>query len=226
MGGAWFTVLAGRPRLARTRLVGKRLPIGPKPDFARLESAWWGWTAWTTWTRTTGPTAIAARAARTSGAIATFAAIAARSATATASSAAAKVARRRSELPPDPCARHLATVGPIVFLGFVLRSAEFETPETAWFVSSTTGTTKCTATAAHTAAPTTIAPTAASAAIVAFGSRSAGDPVDHKMELAARHRAMRPLLALVHPNKPHLIERVADDVECLEQTRCSIGLQR
>lgn len=152
-----------------------------------------------------------------------------RATTATATFAAAGIAWRRGELPADPGTWHLATTDALVFFRLVFRGTVHEAPETPRLVSTIAAwpTATTTTAAAATAATATIATSTAVASastIVALRPALAADAIDHVVKLAARHRAVRSLLALIHAHEPHLIDRVADDVECLEQTRRAIRL--
>jgi hypothetical protein len=181
-------------------------------------------------TRTAGATTtvITARtiAARTAGATpATW------TTTRTTTAATTEIARRRRQLPADTGARHLPAAGTIVAVGLRLglRVAELEAAEatrlrrTAVAAESTAAATATTTAAITAAATTAIATAAITCAIVAPALR-AGDAIDDVMELAARDRAVRALLALEHADPANLIDTIADDVERLDQTLRAIRL--
>jgi hypothetical protein len=143
----------------------------------------------------------------------------------------AEVTRRCRELPADACARKLATTGTVVILLLFLGRAELEAAEALGLVAiaaaaeSTAATaTAGTATTAALAATTTTTLAAATTAIITTRTLRAGDPIDHVVELAARDRTMRTLLALEHAHEANVVDATADDVERLEQARGAIGL--
>ncbi len=189
-------------------------------------------------TKTTGTTGTAratgaTRATRTT----TFVAITPWTAATFATTATAKIARSRGELPADTGTRRLTTrwTTIIIFRRF-LRTAELEATEatrlrraTLAAESATTAASATAATAAiTTAAATTTLPTAATTAtIIALGAAAtlSGDPIDDVMELAARHSAVRTLLALKHANQANLVDRSTDDVERFEEARGAIRLE-
>jgi len=224
--GAGRPGLAGRPRLAgrarRTRLERDRLTVGSKPRSAIAAIAT---TATATGsTRTTGTTRPAIARGTTAIAIATRT-----SATFATTTAAAEVTRRRGQLPADPSARHLAATGPIVFFRCLFRRAVHEAAEAARLgrsaIASEATTTASTSAAAFATTTALTAVTAPIATVAAAIATPAGNAIDDVMELAARHRAVRTLLALEHAHQTHLIDRATDDVERFEQTRCAFGLQ-
>jgi hypothetical protein len=180
--------------------------------------------------RTTTLATITTRAAGTTGTARATRTIAARTTAtatgATATFAAAKVARRGRQLPTDSGARHLTAAGTIVFLLLFLLRADLEAAEAARLVAitATAGATAATAAAATTAATSAI--TATIIAIVATSARRTGDAIDDVVELAARDRTVRSLLALEHADETDLIDAVPDDVERFDQPRCAIGLHR
>jgi hypothetical protein len=185
-----------------------------------------GTTPTSTWTTTTAGTTRAATTRTTGTTSAT------RTTTTAASTAITEVARRSSQLPTDTGARHLAATRTIVFLLLFLRRADLEAAEATRLVAIAT-TTEAAATAARTAATATLAATittfAASTAstatiVVATTLRRTGNAIDHVVELAARNRAVRSLLALEHAHEADLIDAVADDVERFEQALGAIGL--
>ena len=172
-------------------------------------------TGTTTGTTTAGTTRSATIATRAT-AIAT---IATRSA-ATLALAAAEVARRRRQLPADSGARHLTATRTIVFLLLFLLRTDLQRAEATRLVAIAA------TSAASTAAATAIA-IAATATIITLATTSAcrrGDAIDDVVELAARDRAVRSLLALKHAHEANLVDAVTDDVECLEQARRAIRL--
>ncbi|MCW5801851.1 MAG: hypothetical protein KIT31_05645 [Deltaproteobacteria bacterium] len=83
-----------------------------------------------------------------------------------------------------------------------------------------------TTTTTATAAIATAAAAAVAAIVAAPAAALTGDAVDDVVELAARDRAVRTGLALVHAHEADLVEAPADDVECLEQARRAIRLHR
>jgi hypothetical protein len=173
---------------------------------------------------TTG-TARTTRAART---IATWTTAATARAAAIAT---AEVTRRGGQLPTDSRARHLAATGTIVFLLLFFLRADLEAAEAARLVAitATAGATAATAGATTTATATsaiTAAIIAAIIAIVATSARRTGDAIDDVVELAARDRTVRSLLAMEHADETDLIDAVPDDVERFDQPRCAIGLHR
>jgi hypothetical protein len=87
--------------------------------------------------------------------------------------------------------------------------------------ATATGTTTA-ATLAATAAATLAATT--TSAVIATRALRTGDAIDHVVELAARDRAVRALLALEHANEANVVDAATDDVECLEEARGAIGL--
>jgi hypothetical protein len=178
-------------------------------------------------TRTTRTASTSARTttARTTGATRTTAAPRTTSATRTTTTTIAELARRGRELPADARARHLAATRTIVFLLLFLRRAHLQAAETARLVAIAATTEAAgTATTATTAALTALAAAAIIATIVTTSTRGSRDAIDHVVKLAARHRAVRTLLALEHANEANVVEAIADDVERLEQTRRAIGL--
>src|SRR5690606_27599668 len=152
---------------------------------------------------------------------ATGSASAARTAASTASTI-TEVARRRGELPADARARHLAAAGTIVVLALFARRARLEAAEatrTVAIAAATEATGATTATLATIAATTTTI-----VAIVATALLRRRDAIDHVMELSARDRALRALLALEHAHESNLIDAITDDVERLEQTLGALRL--
>ncbi len=144
-----------------------------------------------------------------------------------------ELARRRGQLPADTGARHLATPRTIVpRIGPVLLRADLEAAQPARLVSALAAeaaATEAAATAATAAAAASAVTTAAftsAAAVVALTPRRTRDAIDHVVKLAPRDRVVRAFLALVDADQADLIDRVADDVERLEQARGAIGLDR
>jgi hypothetical protein len=164
-----------------------------------------------------------ARTTRTARTIATWTTAATARAAALAT---AEVARRGRQLPTDSRARHLAAAGTIVFLLLFLLRADLEAAEAARLVAITATAGATAATAAATTAAATSAITATIIAIVATSARRTGDAIDDVVELAARDRTVRSLLALEHADETDLIDAVPDDVERFDQPRCAIGLHR
>ena len=170
-------------------------------------------------TRTTGTT----RTARTTG-TATLAR--------TTAAFAAEVARRCGQLPADTGARQLAATRTIVFLLLFFRRAELQAAEAARLRRTAIA---AEATAAATTTPSTAIAAAAAAATAAITAATAiiartaaagrtRDAIDDVVELAARDRVVRSLLALKHAHEAHLIDAIPDDVERFDQARCAIGL--
>jgi hypothetical protein len=136
---------------------------------------------------------------------------------------AAEIARRRGELPADAGAWHLAAARPVVVLRRFLGGAVHEAAQPPRLVapippgaSGASATATTAATTAATAAAVTAATAVAAASIVAAAPLRRRHAVDGVVELAARDRAVRPLLALEHANQANLVEPVADDVERLD----------
>ena len=128
-------------------------------------------------------------------------------------------------MPADPGTRHLTATRSVILLVLDLRPAEFEAAKPARFVAPiATRSGRAAASAATTTAATTVPAT--TAIVAAAPWRSTRDAIDHVVKLAASHRAMRTLLALVDAYEPHLVERVADDIQRFEQPRRTIGLHR
>jgi hypothetical protein len=219
-------------------LIGQRLTVGAEHRLATGTSGT-ATVARTTTTATTGTartatlatittettgTTRAARTTRTARTIATWTTAAA---TRAAAIATAEVTRRGGQLPTDSRARHLAATGTIVFLLLFFLRADLEAAEAARLVAitATAGATAATA-GATTTATATSAITAAIIAIVATSARRTGDAIDDVVELAARDRTVRSLLAMEHADETDLIDAVPDDVERFDQPRCAIGLHR
>jgi hypothetical protein len=216
-------------------LIGQRLTVGAEHRLATGTSGT-ATVARTTTTATTGTartatlatittettgTTRAARTTRTARTIATWTTAAA---TRAAAIATAEVTRRGGQLPTDSRARHLAATGTIVFLLLFFLRADLEAAEAARLVAITATAGATAATATTTAATSAI--TAAIIAIVATSARRTGDAIDDVVELAARDRTVRSLLALEHADETDLIDAVPDDVERFDQPRCAIGLHR
>jgi hypothetical protein len=171
--------------------------------------------AWTTWTTSATRTATTWTTATTTTATIT------------------EVARCGRQLPADSGARHLTATGTIIFLLLFLGRANLEATEAARLVAiaaTAEATAATTTTAAGSAATATLAAlttaSTATAALVAIAStaRRSCDAIDHVVELAARDRVVRTLLALEHAHEAHLVDAVADDVERLDETRGAIRL--
>ncbi len=161
----------------------------------------------------------------------------ARTATTATTAAIPEIARRSRQLPADARTRHLAATGTIIFLLLFFRRADLEAAKATRLVAvaATTeaaATATTTTTATRTATTTTLAAltaatATATAALVAIATATACrscDAIDHVVELAARDRVVRTLLALEHAHEAHLIDAIADDVERLDETRGAIGL--
>lgn len=235
------TRLAGRARTAiattattRTAIVARlerqRLTIGTEARTARTAIA------------TTRTAAEATRAATTTGtttartttgatAIATITTRSTRTATTSlaTSLATTEIARRGGELPADSRARHLAATGTIVFLLLFFGRAVDEAAEALGLVAiaATAEATRATTTTAATATATisAAATTAITAAVIAIATLLlTGDAIEHVVELAARHRAVRSGLALIHAHETNRFDVAADDVERFEQARRAIRL--
>jgi len=232
------TGLAGRARLAggtglagRTGLLRQRLPVGTE---ARLggaarasraaevatvtaRTARTSITAWTTRTAATRTwTTRTTIAARTTGT-----ATATRTTATTTAAFTTEVAGCCGQLPANPCARHLAATGTIVVLLVFFWRADLEAAEAARLVATTIATRTA---AATTTTITAIATATTAITAIATTTRGTGDAVDDVVELAARDRAVRTLLALEHAHEANLIDAVSDDVERFDQSRGAIGL--
>ncbi len=174
-------------------------------------------------TRTTGTTRTT-RTTRTTGTTRTTAAFAT-------AAFRVEVARGCGQLPTDPGARQLAATRTIVILLLFFRCAELQAAEatrlrrTTIAAEPTTAATTTAAAATATAITTATTWTITAATIIATAAtRRTRDAIDDVVELAARDRVVRSLLALEHAHETHLIDAVADDVERLDQPRCAIGL--
>jgi hypothetical protein len=149
------------------------------------------------------------------------------------STLAAEVARRRGELPADPGAWHLSATRPVVVFRLILLRAVHEATEAARLVASiaagSTSTSTSTPASPAAAAAATVAAIATAAAVTAAAIVTAPalrrrHPIDGVVVLAARDRAVRPLLALEHAHEADLVETVADDIERLDHAGSPVRL--